>query len=319
MPPPIGGVSTFMRRHVAQLERDGVPHSVRDWTKMSGRRRLAWMLRLLLDPRHMHVEFNAYETWTMVAVVLRPWPAHVLLRVHSGGPESRLNSWQKWIFARFLRGVDQLVLVGAHVESVLRTAGYLLPDSWAVQPAFLPPPPEDRPSVLATYGESGRRFLDAHHPLLVLQGSNAFRDGVDLYGSDMAVDALIALRTEFPRLGLVVGRPTRGGAAFEAYCAGLDRRLAAAGASNHMWILDGERELWPVIERADVYLRPTLSDGDSIGVREALHLGTAVVASDAAPRPAGVRTFVSRDQQAFNEAIRRALSDAEQPRASACS
>ena len=39
---------------------------------------------------------------------------------------------------------------------------------------------------------------------------------------------------------------------------------------------------------AGVFLRPTSWDGDSVIVREALALGARVIASDLAPRPAGV-------------------------------
>jgi glycosyltransferase involved in cell wall biosynthesis len=41
----------------------------------------------------------------------------------------------------------------------------------------------------------------------------------------------------------------------------------------------------------DVFLRPTLEDGDSISVREALSLGVPVVASRVGARPAGAILF----------------------------
>ena len=43
------------------------------------------------------------------------------------------------------------------------------------------------------------------------------------------------------------------------------------------------------IAASRVFLRTTLYDGDSISVREALALGTPVVATDTGMRPAGVR------------------------------
>jgi glycosyltransferase involved in cell wall biosynthesis len=71
--------------------------------------------------------------------------------------------------------------------------------------------------------------------------------------------------------------------------------------------------MWPVIKRASVFLRPTTSDGDSISLREALHFNVPVVASDAAPRPAGSILFASRDQAEFNSAISTALQSGEVP------
>jgi hypothetical protein len=46
-----------------------------------------------------------------------------------------------------------------------------------------------------------------------------------------------------------------------------------------------------VIAACDVFVRPTLADGDSVSVREALALGRVVVASAVGHRPEGVLTF----------------------------
>ncbi|NNE69519.1 MAG: glycosyltransferase family 4 protein [Rhodothermales bacterium] len=307
LPPPVGGVSTFMRRHLSRLRASGEQFEARDWVKMSAVERVRWILFLALFPRRLQLEFNAYETWAMGAVVLRPFRTHLTLRIHSGGPESRLSPGRQWIFRRFLGRVDHLILVGPHVRDVLARAGFELPCEPEIQPAFLPPPPEDEPAILQTYGDRGLSFLESHSPLLVLQGSDTFHDGVDLYGTDLALDVLADLRRTHPRAGLVVGSPSRGDAAFQAYCLGLDDRMAAEGIQDAVWILDGERELWPLIKRASVFLRPTTSDGDSIGVREALHFGVPVVASDVVPRPDGVRLFASRDSEDLIRAVRAAL------------
>jgi glycosyltransferase involved in cell wall biosynthesis len=307
MPPPIGGVSTFMRRYTAGLKAAGIPFTVRDWVKMDPWSRAAWFLRLILDPRRLRLEVNAYETWAMTALVVRPFPSHTLLRVHSGRPETHLSRGRRLIFRLFLKRVDEFVLVGPHVRDVLAGGGFEVPSHARIEPAFLPPPPDDESGILQTYDAQLLDFVESRSPLLTIQGSDTFYQGVDLYGSDLAVDALLALREEYPNIGLVIGRPTLGDARFRAYCKELDERVSRAGASDHMAILDGEREFWPVVKRAGVFLRPTALDGDSIGVREALHFDVPVVASDVVPRPPGVFLFRSRDPLELTRAIRRAL------------
>jgi glycosyltransferase involved in cell wall biosynthesis len=55
-------------------------------------------------------------------------------------------------------------------------------------------------------------------------------------------------------------------------------------------------------------LRTTYYDGDAISVREALHLGTPVIASDNGMRPEGVRLIPPRSLAALDRAIDDALA-----------
>jgi glycosyltransferase involved in cell wall biosynthesis len=59
----------------------------------------------------------------------------------------------------------------------------------------------------------------------------------------------------------------------------------------------------------DVFVRPTITDGDSVSVRECLSLGVPVVASDAVARPPGCVLFKSRDMDGFDAAVESVLGD----------
>jgi len=62
------------------------------------------------------------------------------------------------------------------------------------------------------------------------------------------------------------------------------------------------------IAESDVLLRTTWYDGDSISVREALHLGTPVIATDNGKRPEGVDLIPRADLAALRLAIDRRLT-----------
>jgi glycosyltransferase involved in cell wall biosynthesis len=74
-----------------------------------------------------------------------------------------------------------------------------------------------------------------------------------------------------------------------------------------------------VIMESDVFLRTTIYDGDSIAVREALHLDTPVIATDNGMRPEQVRLIPHSDPEALRNAIGRQLSQPKRlrPRAHA--
>lgn len=74
-------------------------------------------------------------------------------------------------------------------------------------------------------------------------------------------------------------------------------------------------EVLGAIHSADLLVRPTYFDGDSLTIHEAIQLGTRVVASDAAPRPRGVHIHRSGDIGSLKTRIIHALKS----RASYCS
>ena len=63
------------------------------------------------------------------------------------------------------------------------------------------------------------------------------------------------------------------------------------------------------IADSDLLVRSTWYDGDAISVREALHLGTPVIATDNGMRPEGVDLVPPRDATALLDAITRRLTD----------
>jgi glycogen synthase len=124
-----------------------------------------------------------------------------------------------------------------------------------------------------------------------------------VYGTELAVEALQLLRRRWPLAKLVLFGPT---------LEKLDSRLerAADQARDPVeWLgeLSPSRAL-AVIRTADVFLRPTGTDGDALTVREALALGVRCVASDAVPRPAGVITYAGGRADECARAIELALT-----------
>jgi len=57
------------------------------------------------------------------------------------------------------------------------------------------------------------------------------------------------------------------------------------------------------IVECDLLLRTTLYDGDSVSVREALYLGTPVIATDTGMRPEGVHLIPPSDAGRLRDAV----------------
>jgi glycosyltransferase involved in cell wall biosynthesis len=70
---------------------------------------------------------------------------------------------------------------------------------------------------------------------------------------------------------------------------------------NVYWVEGVSMELWPLLRKINLLLRPTKSDGDALSIREALYLRTPVIASDVVPRPQGTITYKMNSREDFLE------------------
>ena len=55
--------------------------------------------------------------------------------------------------------------------------------------------------------------------------------------------------------------------------------------------LNKEIDFKCLLKEIDIYIRPTIKDGDSVAVQEALMLNVKVLASNIVPRPTGVLNY----------------------------
>mgnify|MGYP001154533439 CR=1 FL=1 len=72
-------------------------------------------------------------------------------------------------------------------------------------------------------------------------------------------------------------------------------RIAARGVESNFLVVTEALPLCPILQRSDLFVRPTNTDGDALSVREALYLRVPALASDVVPRPRGTRLFRTRD------------------------
>lgn len=315
LPPPLGGVSVYLYRHKRLLERDGHEVSVLDPTKMS---RAAYYARLLLTPlgRYNLISNHVQSFYVMMMLLVTGMAGRTEFVDWNWRQLEDWGGWKVRLCGAFLRRCKRVVLCGDHLAAYYLEHGISLPpEKVKGMDPFIPPPPEDEEAILATYPAEVKDFAARRRPLVV---ANAFQvvfyRGVDLYGLDMCVELVAALKDSYPNVGLVFALAEVGDA---AYLEKMNRRIDALGVRDNFIFLTGQRELWPLFRRADLMVRPTSSDGYGISVAEALHLGCPAVASDVCKRAPGTLTFASRDAEDFLKKCRQALGEAAAPAAGA--
>ena len=303
-PPPHGGVQSNIvgirnylqkrgfRSGVLNLTRHKQPNRDELYFPQSSRETAQLILRLPYELLHLHVG-GTYPARMMAFSLFLCWlPGRkVVLTFHSGGfpssPEGQAA--RKWSMLGFVfRQFDHVIVVNSQLTAMLAKYGVspqrvslIRPDSF--DPATMSP---ELPDKL-------RGFYAAHQPTLLSVG--LLEPEYDL---GLQIDALPGIRKRLPGAGLVI----IGSGSLEAE---LRARIAASPVAGHI-LLAGDvahADTLRAIQQAAALLRTTLYDGDAVSVREALWIGTPVIASDNGMRPEGVHLVPKANVTALQEAV----------------
>lgn len=238
---------------------------------------LALVLRLPADIIHLHIGGNLTTRLLGLSLLCAWLPGRKsVLTFHSGGYPSSAegkaaapNTVRGKIMSRF----DRVIGVNQEIVDVFLRYGLPHEHVRLIKPYSVPAlaPDVELPAPL-------RSFFQQHRPILISVG--LLEPEYDL---PLQIDVLESVREEYPNAGLVL----IGSGTLEAE---LRERIAKKVYWDHILLCgDVERTVTlRAIADGDLYLRTTLFDGDSISLREAVHFGTRVIASDRAPRPEGV-------------------------------
>ena len=313
-PPPSGGVTVHVERLCRLLDVRGVDYRLYNVSSATGdgervvpvsRGRRRFLLRhALFGPEPaVYVVSPRIAAWLYGAAVARARGKRVAIRIQN----NRLVDWHRRrdpraaLAGAALRQVAAVVCVNQGIADTVRALG-VSPERISLLPGFLPPEPAaDEPLHPGL-----EAFLRDRRPVLAANGKVAFYDGADLYGLDLLVELAAALRPDHPGLGIAIclyelddeGR---------AHLERLRGRAETLGVTRNILFHAEPGPFVPVLGRADVFLRPTNTDGDANSLREALFLGVPSVASDAVPRPPGAILFRSRDAGDLVHQVRAAL------------
>jgi glycogen synthase len=271
---------------------------------------LRLLIRLDYNIIHMHVGGNLSTRLLALGLVCCLMPrSKTVFTFHSGGyPSSpRGRSTQAFSFTGFvLRRFDKLIAVNSAIVDFFRKVGARDERICLICPHSFPGTSSSGNETGAEpIPESLATFLETHSPNLISVG------GLETeYDIPLQIGVLGRLREEFADAGLLL----IGSGSLEKELRDL---VAAQPDADHM-LLAGDvphSATLQAIAQSDIMLRTTLYDGDAISVREALHLGIPVIATDNGMRPPGVRLIPTSDREALFDAIREVLS-AERPTAS---
>jgi glycosyltransferase involved in cell wall biosynthesis len=299
-PPPHGGVQTnivSIREHLRALGHTcGVINITRHrqkeadevWHPTSAVRTLQLLFQIPSDIIHLHIGGNVPMRVAALALACASIPGRKsVLTFHSGGypssPEGQsaaAMSVRGLVFQRY----DRIIAVNSEIGDLFRRWGVPADRIRLIEPHALP---SGTPTAsLPTAMES---FWRAHSPVLLTVG--LLEPEYDLPAQ---IQLLGPVLKRHPNAGLII----IGSGSLEQ---DLRDRIRTVPYSGNI-LLAGDTphgSTLRAIHDADALLRTTLYDGDAVSVREGLHMGTPVIATDNGMRPPGLHLVPLGDPEAL--------------------
>lgn len=323
VPPPYGGISVHIGRLVDRLARAGFNYRLYDTRRHSddklhivpGQKNVAWFAKFLLTTPEqvIHIHSNRVSAILMASWFTRLRGRKLIVSMHSEQAmrwyRKRPDSPGRKLLRRAILRVAHVICVNVNISNWLGELG-VPAECRSVIPAYLPPSESEKDPALLS--DEFRQFLAQHEPVIATHGwFGYFINGVHVYSFDQVIELIQRLSKRYPKIGFYT---LISGTYEDWHREEVFRKRKELGLEDRWLIADGVSFAVALYARSDLFLRPTMTDGDSVTVRECISMGIPVIASDSVPRPEGCVLYPNRDLEAMAKAVTDVLENSAEHR-----
>lgn len=312
IPPPLGGVAVHVKRVAHKLEQqNNRVHIFNTAKKYSHKLSSLWgLLQSIFSIKpnliYYHEPTESVQKFFFVLLTKYILRYTFVLIDHDCRSLYSYASCKKKFFSWCINQTNHTVVIGDTTDRCYHDNNIKIPKHYSIESPFLPPPIADEETIFSNYPEELKAFITNHTPLLSM---NAFApvllNGKDLYGLDSSINLMAQLILVHPAIGLIIAIGTIKNSEQKNYFEQLQMLVHQKKLAEHVFFFFGQNECWPIIKRSTLFLRPTLSDGHSLSVQEAVFFNIPVVATNVCLRPAGAELISPNN---FSELLQKTKS-----------
>jgi glycosyltransferase involved in cell wall biosynthesis len=294
VPPPTGGISIHIKRLSILLENDysidfiDEVHTIKTNYFNIRSLNLFTYIKKIFCSDLVFIHSGSYILRIFHVIMSKLFFKKIILTFHSYPLKHNktVNGIEKFVYKK----ASKIIIVNKNVFENIKLPQF----KCIVQNAFLPPDMQTEPELPVAIIEWINKSKSNGK---IIMCANAWQlqifNNEELYGLDMCIEAVNKLKKEgYPVCFIFNVASTDKLKELYLYYQSKIREL---GLSNDFLLINESLSFVKLIEKTDIVLRPTNTDGDALTVREALFLGKPVVASDVVERPVGTKLFVTRD------------------------
>ena len=294
-PEPIGGISIYIKRMKELMDLSGIDNEVWDVSgvKKEGKgvvqTRLRFVpLKILFRRDIMLVHYNipgiSHKLYIGLFNKLFFRRRKKILTIHGDS----INLLKTSLIVRALNSFDVIICVKSGDKKYLCEKGVKKP-IYEI-PAFIFPSEEDENTTFPSYILD---FINSKSFIICANASSIqFYEEEDLYGIDMSIELIERVKKDYKNVGLIFLMPQINNA---EYFNELKNMVVNKKLEDSFLFVNEKMDLYPIIKRSHLFIRPTNIDGYGVSVAEAIYANVPAIASDVCGRPEGTILFKSRD------------------------
>jgi hypothetical protein len=280
-PKPYGGISIHVQRVLAQLELNNSPYDFYNESKDSLKinnsvqfnsliSRLFGLIKIAISKYKLIHYHSPNIIGRLLFCCYGMFGKEVYIHVHGASLHDLMSKpFQKILATFFLK----YVYVIADNEDIYELAVRMNPKKVFLVDAFLPPIVYLDHSEINTY----KQYAEEVDLLISMVGWFSEYKEKDLYGFDITCKAINLLKNKINVRVLISVNGTQSVSIYQKFLKLLKEMQLE---NNIILITDDLKDVWPLLINTDIFIRPTLSDGSAVSIKEALWLDVPVLASD---------------------------------------
>ena len=305
-PPPYGGVSIHVKRLYEKLKNY---ISIDIYTTSKNREFSPLTLKeIIISSFFMkkeeiyHIHESSIKLILVFSFISFIKKNKMILTIHNDRFESNYNKENfitRYLLKKFLKSIKHIILVGSN-EIEFFYKNNIKENNISIIPGYINPiiNKKDYLKIDKEIWDFIENSKNKSEKIITANGNIRFFNNEDLYGLDLLIELIYLLRKDEYNVSLVFALLGYDDQTKEerTYFKTLLKKIEEYKIKENILIYKvKDTEYYPILDKTDIFIRPTNTDGYGISVTEAIYLKKPAIASDVCQRQKGTIYFKSRD------------------------
>lgn len=250
----------------------------------------------------IHIHDSGLKIRGLISLVGVLFDKKIIMTIHGVSLEEEYNSINKLgknIYKFLLNKISYMIVVSPQIKEWC-IKNHILEKKIAVIPAYINPVinKEDYLKIDKEVWNFIENSKNKNEKIITANGNIRFFDNEDLYGLDLLIELIYLLKKDNYKVSLIFALLGYDDQTQKErnYFEELEIRIKKYQLDKEIFIYKvKDTEYYPILDKTDIFIRPTNTDGYGISVTEAIYLRKPAIASDVCQRQKGTIYFKSRD------------------------